>query len=61
MLKSKRRLTARLGASRPPKDRFVKEGETVTTLTDPSTMWVYFNVPEAQYLEYARPLEAEQR
>jgi membrane fusion protein (multidrug efflux system) len=31
---------------------FVKEGDTLTTLSDNSVMWVYFNVPENQYLEY---------
>ena len=31
---------------------FVLKGETLTTLSDNSLMWVYFNVPEAQYLEY---------
>lgn len=30
----------------------VKEGEVLTTLSDNSVMWVYFNVPEAGYLEY---------
>jgi membrane fusion protein (multidrug efflux system) len=30
----------------------VKEGETLTTLSDNSVMWVYFNVPEARYFEY---------
>lgn len=30
----------------------VQEGEILTTLSDNSVMWVYFNVPEAQYLEY---------
>ncbi|MDB5385919.1 MAG: bepF 5 [Planctomycetaceae bacterium] len=30
----------------------VEEGEILTTLSDNSLMWVYFNVPEAQYLEY---------
>jgi membrane fusion protein (multidrug efflux system) len=30
----------------------IKEGEVLTTLSDNSVMWVYFNVPEAQYLEY---------
>ena len=30
----------------------VKEGEILTTLSDNSVMWVYFNVPEARYLEY---------
>jgi membrane fusion protein (multidrug efflux system) len=30
----------------------VKEGEILTTLSDNSVMWVYFNVPEARYLGY---------
>lgn len=30
----------------------VDEGEVLTTLSDNSVMWVYFNVPEARYLEY---------
>jgi len=30
----------------------VKEGDNLTTLSDNSLMWVYFNVPEARYLEY---------
>ena len=30
----------------------VEEGEILTTLSDNSVMWVYFNVPEARYLEY---------
>jgi membrane fusion protein (multidrug efflux system) len=30
----------------------IKEGEVLTTLSDNSVMWVYFNVPEADYLEY---------
>ena len=30
----------------------VKEGDTLTTLSDNSVMRVYFNVPEARYLEY---------
>ncbi|TXB68824.1 efflux RND transporter periplasmic adaptor subunit [Phaeodactylibacter luteus] len=29
------------------------EGEELTTLTDNSQMWVYFNVPETVYLNYA--------
>lgn len=29
------------------------EGELLTTLSDNSTMWVYFNVTEAEYLAYA--------
>ena len=36
----------------------LEEGEELTTLTDNSQMWVYFNVPEAVYLDYAqRPSE----
>ena len=30
----------------------VEKGDILTTLSDNSTMWVYFNVPEAAYLEY---------
>jgi membrane fusion protein, multidrug efflux system len=30
----------------------IKEGDALTTLSDNSLMWVYFNVPEARYLEY---------
>jgi membrane fusion protein, multidrug efflux system len=30
----------------------IKEGDILTTLSDNSLMWVYFNVPEARYLEY---------
>lgn len=30
----------------------VEEGEVLTTLSDNSVMWVYFNMPEARYLEY---------
>src|SRR5262249_7286289 len=31
--------------------RLIKEGEVLTTLSDNSVMWVYFNVAEKQYLE----------
>ncbi|XOV93898.1 MAG: efflux RND transporter periplasmic adaptor subunit [Bacteroidota bacterium] len=30
----------------------VDEGELLTTMSDNHEMWVYFNVPEAEYLEY---------
>lgn len=30
----------------------VAEGDLLTTLSDNSKMWVYFNVPEAEYLNY---------
>lgn len=35
----------------------VQEGEILTTLSDNSLMWVYFNVPEKQYLEYMSSLK----
>lgn len=40
------RFNVRLGS-------LVDEGELLTSLSDNSKMWVYFNVPEAEYLEYA--------
>lgn len=30
----------------------VEEGDLLSTLSDNSKMWVYFNVPEAEYLDY---------
>ena len=30
----------------------IDEGELLTNLSDNSSMWVYFNVPEAEYLDY---------
>jgi len=46
-------------------DRFQKrlgslidEGELLTTLSDNSKMWVYFNVPEAEYLNYIKKEKA---
>jgi membrane fusion protein (multidrug efflux system) len=30
----------------------IDEGDLLTTLSDNSKMWVYFNVPEAEYLDY---------
>jgi len=30
----------------------VDEGDLLTTLSDNNKMWVYFNVPEAEYLDY---------
>jgi membrane fusion protein (multidrug efflux system) len=35
----------------------VEEGEILSTLSDNSHMWVYFNVPEARYLEYMENLK----
>lgn len=34
------------------------EGELLTELSDNSSMWVYFNVPEAEYLAYAQARSA---
>lgn len=39
----------------------VDEGDLLTTLSDNSEMWVYFNVPEAEYLEYASQEQPEER
>jgi membrane fusion protein (multidrug efflux system) len=35
----------------------VDEGELLTTLSDNSMMWVYFNVPEAEYLDYITEIQ----
>lgn len=37
----------------------VNEGDLLTTLSDNSKMWVYFNVPEAEYLNYKSHTEKE--
>lgn len=37
----------------------IEEGELMTSLSDNSQMWVYFNVPEAEYLEYMKTSEAD--
>ncbi|HEY0740363.1 MAG TPA: efflux RND transporter periplasmic adaptor subunit [Chryseosolibacter sp.] len=40
----------------------VDEGELLTSLSDNSKMWVYFNVPEAEYLDYiTRPKSERDR
>lgn len=48
------RLEARTGS-------LLDEGELLTTLSDLSTMWVYFNVPEAEYLDYAQHGKANEK
>jgi membrane fusion protein (multidrug efflux system) len=35
----------------------VEEGDILTTMSDNSVMWVYFNMPEARYLEYMTNLD----
>ncbi len=37
----------------------IEEGELLTTLSDNSRMWVYFNVPEAEYLDYIQKAKAQ--
>lgn len=37
----------------------VEEGELLTTLSDNCKMWVYFNVPESEYLDYATQPKSE--
>ena len=37
----------------------VNEGDLLTTLSDNSKMWVYFNVPEAEYLAYKEQAKAD--
>jgi membrane fusion protein (multidrug efflux system) len=37
----------------------VEKDDVLTTLSDNSLMWVYFNVPEARYLEYMATPEEE--
>lgn len=38
----------------------IKERDILTTLSDNSVMWVYFNVPEADYLRYMASLGKDQ-
>ena len=38
----------------------IKEGEILTTLSDNSLMWVYFNVTERRYLEYMDSLNHDE-
>lgn len=37
----------------------VDEGELLTELSDNSKMWVYFNVPEAEYLDYITRVKSD--
>lgn len=36
----------------------IEEGELLTTLSDNSKLWVYFNVPESEYLDYVRKTQS---
>ena len=40
------------------KGSLLDEGELLTELSDNSSMWVYFNVPEAEYLAYTHNAKA---
>ncbi|MCF2446583.1 efflux RND transporter periplasmic adaptor subunit [Dyadobacter sp. CY345] len=37
----------------------VNEGDLLTTISDNSKMWVYYNVPEAEYLDYKQKIIKE--
>ncbi|MGG7034796.1 MAG: efflux RND transporter periplasmic adaptor subunit [Flavobacterium sp.] len=39
----------------------VDEGDLISTLSDNSKMWVYFNVPEAEYLNYKMTYSDQQK
>jgi membrane fusion protein (multidrug efflux system) len=41
------------------KGSLIKERDILTTLSDNSVMWVYFNVPESRYLDYMTESAAE--
>ncbi len=41
-----------LGRLHEPLGSLINEGDVLTSLSDNSVVWVYFNVPEKQYLEY---------
>lgn len=48
------RFHARLGS-------LIDEGDLLTELSDNSQMWVYFNVPEAEYLDYKTNLKSSDK
>ncbi|MCS6821319.1 MAG: efflux RND transporter periplasmic adaptor subunit [Microscillaceae bacterium] len=37
----------------------LNEGDLLTTLSDISSLWVYFNVPEAEYLDYKKSTRSD--
>ena len=39
----------------------IEEGELLTTLSDNSKMWVYFNVPEVEYLNYITKIKTKEK
>jgi membrane fusion protein (multidrug efflux system) len=49
-----------MGRFNARKGSLIDEGDLLTTLSDNSTVWVYFNVAEAEYLQY-KSKSAEER
>ena len=49
-----------VGRFRQQAGALLKEGDDITTLSDNGVVWVYFNVPEARYLEFAGKREPNQ-
>ncbi len=39
----------------------IEEGELLTSLSDNSKMWVYFNVAEAEYLDYIQKIKSKEK
>lgn len=39
----------------------IDEGELLSTLSDNSKMWIYFNVPEVEYLDYISKVKSDNR
>jgi membrane fusion protein (multidrug efflux system) len=46
--------TGLVGRLMTRKGSLLEDGEILTTLSDNSEMWVYFNVPESEYLDYMK-------
>lgn len=49
--------TGLVGRLMTRKGSLLEDGEILTTLSDNSEMWVYFNVPEAEYLDYMKQMQ----
>jgi len=48
-----------MGGLHSQQGSLIAEGDVLTTLSDNSVMWVYFNVPEAEYLNYKMALRGD--
>lgn len=46
--------TGLVGRLMTRKGSLLEDGDILTTLSDNTEMWVYFNVPEAEYLDYMK-------